>query len=450
MTNKLQEIINLIKEKKLIEEGQIIGIGVSGGMDSMTLLHILMANQKELGCEIIAINIDHMIRENSADDSAFVVDYCKKNNIKVNRFNVDAKKYSNENKVSLELAARQLRYGIFDALIKKGIVNKIALAHHQNDQAETILMNLFRGTGASGIQGMEYERKDGYIRPLLSFSKEQIIDYVKANQVPYVTDQTNEENTYNRNFLRNQVLPLILSKWPNALNSITNLALDIALDDEYISNQLVTDAILFDDKIAKIPTSYFLQDIALVSRMIFDTVKKIGIEKDFERKHINLLLKLTQNEKTGSKLDFPCGLKAIKEYNYITLINKQKENINIELPFKIAKTNFASQILNVKKIKKENFVKAENNLIFDLDKLPSGAIWRAKREGDIFCKFGGGTKKLKSYLVDKKIPARLRQVLPILALNNEVYLIAGVEISEKIKVDENSINCVEIIVQNKN
>ena len=445
MTNKLQDITSLIKEKKLIKEGQIIGIGVSGGMDSMTLLHLLMTNQKELGYEILVINIDHMIRENSANDSAFVVDYCKKNSIKVHCFNVDTKKFSAENKMSLELAARQLRYGVFDALIKKGIVNKIALAHHQNDQVETILMNLFRGTGTSGIQGMEHERKDGFIRPLLTFSREHIEDYVKENKVPYVTDQTNEESIYNRNFLRNQILPLILSKWPNALSSITNFALDVALDDKYISKNLVTDAILFDDNVAKIPTSYFLQDIALVSRMIFNTVKKIGIKKDFERKHINLLLKLAQNEQTGSKLDFPCGLKAVKEYDYITLINRQKEKLNIELPFKVKKTNFASQILQVKKIKKEDFIKTEGNLIFDLDKLPHGALWRTKKEGDLFCKFGGGTKKLKSYLVDKKIPARLRQTLPILAVNNEVYLIAGVEISDKIKVDENSKNCVEIV-----
>lgn len=447
MVKKIQEVTNLFKDMNFVEKGQIIGVGVSGGMDSMSLLHMLIANQKELGCEIIVINIDHMIRQNSADDSNFVVDYCKKNNIKIHRFNVDAKKYSVDNKISLELSARQLRYGVFDALIKKGIVNKIALAHHQNDQVETILMNLFRGTGTSGIQGMEFERQDGIIRPLLNVSKEQIKEYVKLNQVPYVTDQTNEENTYNRNFLRNEIMPLILSKWPNALNSITNFACDVALDDQYISKQLVTDAILFDEKIAKIPTSYFLQDISLVSRMIFNTVKRIGIEKNFERKHMKLLIKLAQNEQTGSKLDFPCGLKAIKEYNYITLANRQKEKIDIELPFKIGKIDFASQILLTKKIKKEDFEKTDNNLIFDLDKLPSGAIWRFKHEGDIFCKFGGGTKKLKSYLVDKKIPTRLRQSMPILAVGNEVYVVAGVEISDKIKIDENTKNCVEIIKQ---
>lgn len=440
--NKLQEVVSFIKERKLIKKGQIIGVGVSGGEDSMALLHVLTANKEELGCDIVAINIDHMIRENSADDSAFVVNYCKSNNIKVHRFNVEAKRYSNENKIGLELGARQLRYGVFDALIKKGIVDKIALAHHQNDQAETILMNLFRGTGTSGIQGMDIERQDGYIRPLLNISKQQIKEYIKENEIPFVADQTNEDNTYNRNFLRNQVLPLILAKWPNALGAITNFAADVAIDDEYISKQVVLDAILFDDKIAKIPTSYFLQDVALVSRMIFHTVKKIGIEKDFERKHMNLLLKLAQNEKTGSKLDFPWGLKVIKEYEYITLINKQKEHFNIELPFKVAKTTFANQILHVKKIKKEDFVKEENNLIFDLDKLPKGAVWRTKREGDVFCKFGGGTKKLKSYLVDKKISSRLRQEVPLLALGNEVFLIAGVEISNKIKVDENTKNCV--------
>lgn len=444
MEKNLREIIAFIKEKKLIKKGQTIGIGVSGGMDSMTLLHLLNTGREELGIEIVAINIDHMLRENSAEDSAFVIEYCKANNIKAHCFKVDAKKYSLENKVSVELAARQVRYGVFEALIGKKIVDKIAVAHHLNDQAETILMNLFRGTGINGIQGMDLNRQDGIIRPMLNISREQIEEYIKQNQIPYVTDQTNKESGFNRNFLRNEVLPLVLQKWPNALNAITNFAKDVADDDEYISKQIVTDAILFDEKIAKIPASYFLQDISVVSRLIFFTVKKIGIIKDFERKHVKLLIKLAQNEQTGAKLDFPFGLKAVKEYEYVTLINKQKEKIDIVLPFKTGKVNFAGQIFRVAKIKKDNFVKTDDNLIFDFDKLPADAVWRVKQEGDVFCKFGGGTKKLKSYLTDKKIPSRIREKLPVLAKDSEIFAILGVEISDKIKIDENTKKLVEI------
>ena len=444
MKQSLQEAMNVAFEKKFIEKHQVIGVGVSGGKDSMALLHLLNQNKEKFEFEIVAINIDHMIRENSASDSEFVIDYCKKNNIKTHQFKVNAKKYSQENKMSLELAARQLRYGVFEALIKKGIVNKIALAHHQNDQAETILMNLFRGTGTSGIQGMDYQREDGFIRPFLNISKTQIEEYISQHEIPFVVDQTNEEDTYNRNFVRNQIIPLILQRWPSALQSITNFAQIVAEDDEYISSHVLTDAVLFDDKLAKIPSSYFLQDRALVSRMIFEVLKKIGVTKDFERKHVEMLIAFSKNEKTGAKLDFPCELKAIKEYDYVTLVNHQKEKITLQLPFKIGKIDFAGQLFRVSKIAKEDFEKTPTNLMLDLDKVPKDAVWRVKQEGDVFCKFGGGTKKLKSYLTDKKIPSRLRETLPILAKDNQVFAILGVEIADSVKVDETTKNCAVI------
>ena len=148
----MDRILDYIKANKLIKQGEIIGVATSGGRDSMALLHFLNENREALNCQIIAINIDHCIREHSAADSAFVMEYCKENNIKAYTFKVDAVKLSREEKLSVEAGARNARYNTFEALIKKGLVDKIALAHHLYDQSETILLNLLRGCGLSGAK----------------------------------------------------------------------------------------------------------------------------------------------------------------------------------------------------------------------------------------------------------------------------------------------------------
>ena len=143
----MDRILDYIKANKLIKQGEIIGVATSGGRDSMALLHFLNENKESLECQVIAINIDHCIREHSFADSAFVMDYCKENNIKAYSFKVDAVKLAREEKLSIEAGARKARYNTFEALIERGLVDKIALAHHLYDQAETILLNLLRGCG---------------------------------------------------------------------------------------------------------------------------------------------------------------------------------------------------------------------------------------------------------------------------------------------------------------
>ena len=186
----MDRILDYIKANKLIKQGEIIGVATSGGRDSMALLHFLNENREALNCQIIAINIDHCIREHSAADSAFVMEYCKENNIKAYTFKVDAVKLSREEKLSVEAGARNARYNTFEALIKKGLVDKIALAHHLYDQSETILLNLLRGCGLSGAKGMEPMRDNKYIRPMLQVPREEIMAYIDEFAIPFVEDET--------------------------------------------------------------------------------------------------------------------------------------------------------------------------------------------------------------------------------------------------------------------
>ena len=154
----MEEVLNAINENHLVKRGETIGVAVSGGIDSMSLLHFMNEQKEKLDIDVVAITVDHCLRENSFGDSVFVQDWCKKHGIYCHRFSVDANKIANEKNIGIEQAAREARYGVFDALLKKGIVDKIALAHHVSDQAETILLHILRGAGLTGASGMEYIR----------------------------------------------------------------------------------------------------------------------------------------------------------------------------------------------------------------------------------------------------------------------------------------------------
>jgi tRNA(Ile)-lysidine synthase len=159
----MEQILQTIKKEKLIKPGDVVGVATSGGSDSMALLHFLFTHKQELDIDVCAVHIDHALRENSAEDANFVMDYCKNNGIRAYKFRVDVPKLMEQKKMSVEAAAREARFGVFEALHRKNVVDKIAIAHNQKDQAETILLNLFRGTGLSGAGGMEFERGGLYI-----------------------------------------------------------------------------------------------------------------------------------------------------------------------------------------------------------------------------------------------------------------------------------------------
>ena len=432
----MENIKKLIEEKHLINEGDVIGVGVSGGKDSMALLHYLNSISRDLGFEVVAITIDHSIRENSALDSMFVMDYCKQNRIRAYKFKVDVPALAKQKSLSLESAAREARFGVFNSLISRGTVDKIALAHHQSDQAETVLMHLFRGSGIRGLTGMGLVRDNVFIRPMLQTDEKSIWKYVLDNDIEYREDETNQENEYNRNYIRNEIMPLILKRWPNAIASILNVAELLGKDDEYINSQVPTDAFIISEKEVKIPLSYFLYPAPIVSRMIIRALGYIGVNKDIESKHIEMIISFVNSAENGKRIDLPLKVSLHKEYDFVTLTNKQKKQVTFSEKHKLG--SFIVPYYGKLTIKKVNSVGDADKLYYDADKVPKDAVWRFRNAGDIFEKFGGGTKKLKSYLIDKKIPSRLRDYIPVLCVGNEVYIISGVEISDKIKVDKNT------------
>lgn len=439
----MKNVQELIKKNKLFNSGEIIGVACSGGIDSMSLLHYLNSVREDYDIEIVAINVDHCIRQESSEDSAFVVNYCRQNRIRCHKFRVDATLIAKEKKIGIEEAAREARYNTFNALIEKGIVDKIALAHHEQDQVETILLNLLRGCGLKGVTGMDVVRGK-FIRPFLTTNKKDILSYAYTNNIPYVEDSTNNNIEYSRNLLRNKILPLIRDNWSNADANLLSFAKICKDDDEYINSTISFDDMIVEKNLVKIPLYYFVYSPSIINRVVRHGFEKLNLLKDIESKHISIIKNLVASGENGVKLNLPNNIIVHKEYDYLTLSLKEEKQKPLSIEFVTGKKDlFNGYSIKVKKTSKFN-VKELKTHVIDAKKLPNDCVWRTREDGDIFEKFGGGDKKLKTYFINEKVPNRIRNDIPVLASGNQVYVVLGYEISNKVKVDETTKMAYEI------
>ncbi len=415
----------------LINKNDNICVALSGGKDSMCLLYLLNNIKDDYNLTLSAVNIEHGIRgEESKNDSLFVKNYCEKLNIPIKLFSVDAIRYSKENGYTLEQGARILRYQIFNDLLINDRTLKIATAHHQNDNVESVLFNLFRGTGLKGLGGISAS-VNRIIRPLINVKRSEIDQYIDKNKIPYVQDSTNFDSTYSRNFIRNELLTKINEKFPMAIDNINAFSKIACEEDEFLDRLAINLIDYNGENLSVIIES----EPVLLKRAIIIALKECGLKKDYTKKHIDACFNLT-TQNNGTYIILTNDLKVIKEYDKLSFYTDFPEKDGTIYPFSLGSFTFNDLTI---RIEKSNF-KNENALNFDGDKIPKNAVIRTRRNGDVFTKFSGGTKKLKDYFIDKKIERFKRDLIPLIAVDNQVLLIFGVEISDDIKIDENTKN----------
>lgn len=424
----------------LMKQGETVAVALSGGKDSVCLLHMLIRASEKIGVRVKAVNLDHGIRgENSERDSLFVKDLCERLNVPLYYKRIDCPSFSEKNGLSPEEGARILRYKVFEEALSVGFCDKIATAHHASDRAETVLFNILRGTSPLGASGIgETSRGGKIVRPILSLTKAEIDDYALKNSLDYVTDETNFSTDYTRNFLRLEVLPLIEKRFPGAEKSILRFADTLKEDEEYLES-LATQALRNSDG------EFFLDcDLPnpVFARAAILAMKKLGVKKDYEKKHVKAVISLKSAE-NGTEISLPKGIIAVKDYGRITLY-KKAEKQNFEENFALGEYAYLDKKYRFELVADKTIKKGDNRLIADFSKIPDGCVLRNRRAGDTFTKFGGGTKKLKDYLIDKKIPERKRDELLLLADGKNILIICGIEISDAIRVDkatENVLQC---------
>ena len=427
-----------------IKKNGRIGLAVSGGMDSMCLLYLCLNSCKLKKSQLLVFSIDHKIRdEDSKLDVEFVENFCNERQVEFKKITVDVPFLAAKKKESLETAARNERRRIFEELLESG-AEYIFTAHHKSDNVESILMHLFRGAGLQGLIGMKNEKGAQILRPLLAYSKDEIKEFVKENNIAFVVDETNEDNRHRRNFIRNEMIPLISSQYGNIENAVINVSKDAALALTQRENVFAKNVIFIKNgeckiEIAALENNEFASDL-LVRNLPFE------IRKNLERRHFDMVISLVTAQ-NGVGVDLPNGFRAIREYTHIVIARQKaaQKKDETSISFALGKLNLSGENFEVRLRGGVNN-KKNKVLLFDKNKIPSAAVFRFRQDGDVFVPFGkGGSKKLKEYLIDKKVPQRLRDKLICLCDGKEVLVVAGIEISEKIKIEKGSKEC-EIII----
>lgn len=311
MTKMKDKVIETIKKYNLIESGDKIVLGVSGGPDSISMLNILNEIKNELQFEIYVAHINHMIREEAIEDEKYVQDYCDKNNIECYIKRIDVQEIANTKKIGTEEAGRKVRYDFFEEVMQKVGANKIGIAHNKNDKIETIIMNLLRGSGLSGLKGIEPVRDNKYIRPLIECERQEIEQYCEENNLEPRIDKTNFENEYTRNKIRNIVIPYVQKEFnPNIIKTLDRLAQVATEESDFVElqTQKSYEKILVERTKKQITLKlkeFNQQEKVIKNRIILLAVKELmGSTQGIEKIHIEDIIKLCNNN-VGNKFLTP-------------------------------------------------------------------------------------------------------------------------------------------------
>lgn len=424
-------------------------VACSGGVDSVALLHFLRANAEKHGYTVAAVHCEHGIRgKESLEDQAFVQSLCDAWGVRIYLFSEDCPRKAAQEKKSLETAAREFRYACFRRLIDQGEADIIATAHHLDDDAETVLFRLARGTALSGVGGIAAQT-EYFVRPFLDKTRREIENYARENGLSYRVDSTNFEKDATRNKLRLDVLPALENAVDGAARNIVKFAKTAAEDDALLqkfAKKLIKQT---NDEI----TVSFHQEKPLFTRACLMAMKTLGVEKDYQSVHLDGLFRLQQSER-GAKLDLPNSVQAEKVKNGLRFyVKKEEQYPQKPLPIQFDEKGFdgGMYVLNCFSCA-EQAVDFEGELLkIDVEKLPQDAVFRFRQEGDVFEKFGGGKKSLKKFFNEKKIRVELREYLPLIAQEkgNQVYVVGGVEIADLVKVTANTQKVAYLAIRKK-
>ena len=445
--NSLEKFKNFIEENNLIEKGDSIVSAVSGGSDSVFMLEMLLAIKDDYDLKIIVCHVNHGLRGAEAQrDEDFVKKLAEKNGLIYEVEHIDMAGYAKEHSLTCEEAGRKLRYLFFEEIKEKYKADKVAIAHNENDVAETIFLNIFRGTGLDGLESIPL-RRDFYIRPILCFEKSEILDFLKENNIHYVDDSTNFTNDYKRNMIRNEIIPFIKKNFnENIVSSMSRLA-SIAKENNLYLEDIINDKYINIVKSNTIDREGFnelnhYEKTLVLRKFLRENLNHLNnISKDNIEDMINLI-----SLDSGKKYDIDGKHYLVNDFDKTIFkkldINELSEEISLD--FKLDK------VYNIYG-SKFKFVLSDKILskkYLDYDLLTGKLSLRNRRSGDRFNPFGmKGTKKIKDYFVDKKVSSDDRSKVLFLMNGDEIAYVVGYDIADKYRASSKTKNYLNVIME---
>ena len=462
-----ERVIKNVYKHKLIKENDNIILGLSGGPDSMVLLHILLYVRERISFNLVVAHINHGVRgEEALKDEKFTEKVAKELGLDFFSTKADMVGLAKEKNISEEEAGREIRYGFFRELIKELGHGKIAVAHNRNDQAETLLMRIMRGTGIDGLAGMSF-KSDDIIRPILDINRWEIEKYVEDNSIETVVDKTNLETIYSRNKVRLELIPYIKENFnPNIIDTLFRLSENAKLDSSFLEecSGKVYKSISKEKSASVVMKSdlFMEEDKAVKNRIIRKAIYNlIHTLQGIEEVHISSVVDLFNKGETGKRIDLPNNLLAKVSYNNLIIeknINEDMAEVceNKEETILQIGQNYLEEYnleINLKIIDRKyiNFKNVSSNVkFFDYD-IMNEEIWiRTRNPGDRFAPIGmKGRKKIKDYFIDEKIPRDLRDEIPLLMCGENIIWVIGYRMSEDYKVKKETRNVLRVEYKNK-
>lgn len=440
----------------MIQNGEMIIAGVSGGADSVCLLFLLCRLQKSIDFRLKAVHIHHMIRGEEADrDAAFVKELCERFQVPLLLEKTDVPALAKRQKQSLEEAGREARYAAFCKAAKE-FSGKIAVAHHREDNAETVLLNLARGGGIRGLSGIRPVSETGgctVIRPLLFESRKEIEACLKEQGIPFCEDGTNADTGYLRNAVRHRVLPELSAVNEQAAAHIAKTAQMLGEIEDYLERETekaFSEAVLLcGTELVVLPEKLKEQDPVLQKRIVhLALAKAAGARKDLASSHVEAVRALAFLQ-SGRRISLPYGLTAFRQFDQIIIRKEEAETVlrpaeirkeeigetetllslstGLRLGFRKAAVNDSNRALLMEK---NQYTKA-----FDYDKILGVIKVGEKHAGDVI-ELKSGRKPLKRLFIDEKIPLESRRKIPVLKDNERVIWVVGSRICESCKITD--------------
>lgn len=444
-----KKLIEWIKKQKLIVPGDLILAACSGGPDSVALVHLLAGLRPIFSFKLAVAHVNHLLRgDDSFSDAEFVAEFCKKMQLDFYHTEVDVRLFASANGFSLEEAGRILRYRYLKSLAEKLGGAKIATGHHSDDQAETILLNLLRGAGSSGLSGMPINDKGGIIRPLLVFSRYEIEKYCQANQLQSRTDSTNFSTDYLRNQVRINLLPELAKHYnPGIRELLCRTASIMSEQNDFVqksaekllsevSAQSGEKTIIAVEKIKAVHIALLREFFRVLIK------KKQGHLRGISFYHVEKLIKMVFSCHVGKVFRLPGGLIVQCGYQTIEIEQEHIDNENVDSDFHIeltipGKTEIHALGLAVFAEILDCWPKENKNTVavFDHESLSPPLYVRTRLPGDRFWPLGApGSKKLKSFFIDHKVPATMRGDVPIICDQSGILWVAGYRQAERGKI----------------
>lgn len=448
-----EKVQNTINTHRMLQPGDRVLVAMSGGPDSVALCHILYQLRHTYNVELVLVYVHHGLRGREADqDVVFVQDLGRQLGLHVVVQRVSVHSWQKKHGGSLQMAARSLRYQHLYQTMAQERASKLALGHNADDQAEEILLRMFRGAGQRGLTGMPPRNRNGVIRPLLECHRHEIMAYLKSHNLAFRQDETNLQPWCQRNLLRLEFLPKLQREFNSNLNATLLRTSNIFREEEdfwesLLKAWLTRHSVECEGASIRFPIKPLLETHpALQKRLLRRVVEKVkGDLRGFGFHHTEILLDLCRSPAANPQIDLPGGVKAKKSYGWLTVTLQQQapEDFYYEIsgpgahPFPLldyrlvleyASSNLAGQ-----------FSRDPNEAVVDLDRVSFPLVLRSAKSGDRLRPLGmGGSKKLKDFFIDAKIPRDERRRIPILCNQEHIIWVIGHRLDDRVKVTSNT------------